>query len=225
MDHQEGAAVNGEKVNFNLGNLGMFPTILSKLIGRSILEYIVFVISLAGLGAILMLMTLFIGEPVGRVAKTVKKDIWRAAGYGLLVGVAFIPALVLLAISIIGIPVIPLAFLMLFAAVLMSLASFSLLLSERLFDALKRPMPSRPLCVGAGFVLLNVLFIAGKLLTLGDGGPLSVLGVIFILTNMMLISVGIMLGMGGVVLTRFGTQDQTPAAPAASLPAPEDPVL
>ncbi|MFH1724943.1 MAG: polymer-forming cytoskeletal protein [Elusimicrobiota bacterium] len=241
IERAEGATVKGDVTNLKLGLVGLIPTVAEKLktlertswsdddesddepirhhrrersaVGSAV-GFAFFLFALAGLGGILTLVTLLAGEPVERVAEAIKTDFWRSAGFGLLVAVGFVPALVFLAVSIIGIPVIPLAFLALFVAVLMSLAGFSRVLAQRLYAGLKRPMPSGPLSVAAGFALLNALFIVGRFLIV-PGGLFAMIGLVFILTNLMLISAGILLGLGATVTTRLGTVKCVPSAPAA----------
>ncbi len=168
-------------------------------------NYIFFLLALGGLAVIHMLAALLFEKPTRRVAAALAGDFWKAAGFGLLAAICFIPLLAFLGISIIGIPIIPLLFLLIFVSMIMGVSAVSLLLSERLYPALKKPQPGVAKSVGAGFAVLCVFFIVGKVLT-PLGGFFTLFGVILIMTNLMLLFAGILMGLGAVIMTRLGTR-------------------
>lgn len=246
----EGAVIQGDVAHLHPDLVSMVPGLISKFtkydydfdpdtlkeryvhkhrpktLGQKLGGYVLFVFVLFGLGAIVMLMTMLVTKPVENVAEAIKGDLWRSAGAGFLVAVAFVPLLLFLSISIIGIPIIPLLFLLLFVAGLMGISAFSLVLSGRVFDSLKRPAPASPVAAGVGFMVLNLLFIVGKLLTC-TGGLLSMLGMVFILTNLILLASGTLLGLGAVLMTRMGTEKHVPGrwmpAPKPEVPRTPEP--
>jgi hypothetical protein len=91
----------------------------------------------------------------------------------------------------------------------MSLAGFSMVLTERFCVSLNKAIPGTLPSVGIGYLLLSFLFILGKLLGL-TGSLGSVLGGIFILANLMVVSCAMVVGLGAVWTTRMGSRKDTP---------------
>lgn len=170
-----------------------------------LLGFAAFLSFLAGLGTVLVLLAAFLPGPVETVACAVKKDFWKSAGIGLLILMLAFPTLVLMMVSILGIPVIPVALLLFCASVLMALASFGRLLMERLCLSLQKPLPATWASVGLGYLLLMSLMIIGKLLNVA-GGAAALLGGVFVFANLMLLSFGLLVGLGAVWTTRLGSR-------------------
>jgi hypothetical protein len=92
----------------------------------------------------------------------------------------------------------------LFLAHLLAVAAFSLVLARRFARSTARPSPATLAGVALGFVLLVSPNLFGKLVTLlgvpgGFGGVL-------LLANLILLSFAVMVGMGAIWSTRFGTK-------------------
>lgn len=159
----------------------------------------------AGVGFMVLAMTVFLPKNVEAAAEAIKADFWRATGIGLLILTLLSPTLLLMIISILGIPLLPLMVLLYCAAALMGFAAFSRLLAERFYEAVNRPAPSLAVGVGVGYVLLTGLLLAGQLIRLA-GGVASVLGASFIFAGLMLISCGLLTGLGAMWITRMGSR-------------------
>lgn len=149
------------------------------------------------------LVAALLPDAVDSVAAAVRRDLWRAAGYGLLLCLAFVPALVLMAVSLVGIPLIPLALLAAVAAKLLAFSAYALLIADRVGASLKRPVVSTLTGVAGGYLVLISPLLVGKLLLLAGAGGL---GGVLVLLNLILLSFGAVAGLGGVFLTRFGTR-------------------
>lgn len=143
-------------------------------------------------------------KPVETVADAVEADLWRCAGIGLLVLIAVGPALLLLTVSIVGIPLIPVALIGLLIGKLLAVAAFSLVLARRFAASTGRPSPTTLTGVLTGFALLMSPNLLAKLIAL-IGLPGGVGGILF-LANLILLSFAVMVGAGAIWNTRFGTK-------------------
>lgn len=153
---------------------------------------------LVGLCLLPFLLALFFPAHVETVAAAASADFWRALGFGLAIEMAVVPATVALAVSIIGIPFIPVAYGALAAAFAMGLGAFFLLMARRVCLNLGKPVPPTIQAVGLAGAATAAISIAGGLLPLIGG----VLGLALFLT----LCCGMTLGLGAVWLTRFGTR-------------------
>ncbi len=183
------------------------------------------------LALIACLVLLLARGPVERVEQRVAADPWKAALAGLLAEILFFPLLILvivvLCISIVGIP-------------LLILVPFAILAFVGLFVLGYTAVAYRLGRWAAGrfgwnvagpFValLLGILFVqgwslVGKLLSLG-GGPVWLVGVLLGLFGFLLKYIVWTIGLGATVLTRFGTasgwsRGAPVAAAVAQPPAP-----
>lgn len=161
----------------------------------------------AGIGLMAVLMTALLPRQVESVAAAVRRDFWKSAAIGALILVLLVPGLLLMLISILGIPLVPMAILLACAAVLMSVAAFSLILTQRLCDARQRDNPGVLAGVGVGYLMLSGLMIVGKLMKVA-GGVGAALGGIFVLADVMLLSCAVVVGLGAVWTTRMGSRPE-----------------
>ncbi|MFA5138093.1 MAG: polymer-forming cytoskeletal protein [Elusimicrobiota bacterium] len=171
---------------------------------RKVLGFAAFLCFVAGVGMMVLLLSVLLPKQVEAVASAIRSDFWRCAGAGTLVLMLIIPGLILMAVSILGIPLIPLALLLVAVAKIMAMAAFSLVLSQRFFASMNKPLPATVLAVAAGYGLLTVLMAAGRLMGIA-GGLGSLLGGLFFLANLILLCCGIVVGLGAVWTTRMGT--------------------
>jgi cytoskeletal protein CcmA (bactofilin family) len=152
---------------------------------------------IVGLGLVLGLVGLFLPKEVEGAAAAIRQDFWRSAGVGTLMLVLFLPGLLVLTVSILGIPLIPLALLAWCAASLFGVAAFSRVIAERACESLGKPLPVAALAVVGGWILVEVLSFAGALIGGFIGGTLAFAG-------FLLLSCALVAGLGAVWNTRFG---------------------
>lgn len=144
------------------------------------------------------LATLFFPAQVETIAAAASADFWRALGVGLLIEMAVAPASVALAISVIGIPFIPVAFAGLTAAFVIGTAAFFLLMTRRACQNLDKPVPSTIKAVayaGAGTAAISIV-----------GGLIPFVGGMLGLALFLTLCCGMTLGLGASWLTRLGTR-------------------
>lgn len=157
---------------------------------------------LVGLCVLPALLVLFLPAQIEAVAAAAAAEFWRVAGHGLLIAMAILPTLVMMAVSVLGIPFIPVALAVLSAALITGLAAFFLLLSRRVCRNLGRPEPATIAAVAYGGAGLAVAAVVGGILP-GIGGLLR-------LALFLTMCGGATLGLGAVWLTRFGTRPAPP---------------
>ena len=221
LDQANGAIVNGESVS--LGLFSWHP-------GVPTMNVLLFtVLGMWALGFLLgwLLMMLF-PQRMQRVALTASH---RTAG-SFVLGVASAPlvviAAVLLMVTVVGIPfaiVLPLVYL--FAVWAGNLAT-SYVLGCRL---MRRPLagPMSGAALAAGTLLVTLFFVLGALLA-GPQGPLRSLALFFALLGVLLALGLSVVGIGAVLLSRFGSRprdfgtapsfEPVPGAMPAAAPAP-----
>jgi hypothetical protein len=154
------------------------------------------------LAALAMLVVLFMPNPTVRVANTIVAQPIISGGLGLLTTIIAPIMLVLLAITIILIPVSLVGILLLIAAGLFGWVALGLEVGKRIAALFKTEWP---LAVAAGigtFVMSLVVNGIGFIPCVGWLAPFAVS----------------ILGLGGVILTRFGLRNYPPYTPVSSTP-------
>jgi cytoskeletal protein CcmA (bactofilin family) len=206
LNQESGAKIRGEVHNFNSRYLGaMAPGIAMAAMQaerrsrhddgppKALISGF-----LAGLCLLPFLLALFFPANIETVAAGASADFWRALGIGLLMEMAIAPASLALAVSVIGIPFIPVALAALAASLVMGMGAFFLLMSRRVCLNLNKPVPSTIRAVGLAGAATAAISIVGGLLPVVGG----VLGLALFLT----LCCGMTLGLGAVWLTRLGTR-------------------
>jgi len=195
---------------------------LGGLIGLGLL----IVFSMLATGLVLVLLpVIFFPKNVENSRDAIKGDIWKACAIGAIALVGFFPGLLMMVVSILGIPLVPFALMLFAAAAVLGLSAFGVILQGRFFEGLKKTGPVGLIGqVAVGYALIAGLLFFGKLIPL-IGGLVSLIG-------MILLAFGIMTGLGAAWMTRMGTRPfvpapvpAVPAAPAAAPvpPAPQQP--
>jgi hypothetical protein len=179
------------------------------------------------LGALAALMYLLARRPVERMAYRISESPWKAALVGLVAQILFFPVLilsiVLLAISIIGIPLllaVPFALVALAIGMLIGFTAVARVLgsgAETRFGW-RHDNPFVAVLIGVGLIMLVSFFAS----VLGiPGGPLGVFAVILGILGFVLQYAAWTVGFGALLLTRFGTRygwGETPGPGAAAIP-------
>jgi hypothetical protein len=139
-----------------------------------------------GVLLITLIIVYFIPKPVSVIATAIRKVPLKATVWGIVGLILIVPLAVLLAVSVVGIVLIPLEMTIVLCAVILGFAAVSQLVGERLFIALKRHDRSIMRETVWGLIILWVI------------GWIPYVG-------WMLKVFAIVLGLGGVIVTRFGT--------------------
>lgn len=187
-----GGKISGDKVELNLAsglkNLFHFKY-LGPIIGGGVGSLFAFKL-LAGVSKFFVLLVLgllllaFLEKPTFVVKNALFKNPLACLGYGFLAMLAFVPIIILMAISILGIPLIPLFILIFVFAAFYGAIAFSLFVGEKISQ---KVMPIKSTALQ---------FVVGLLL-------LFILGLIPFISFIVCI-LATMLSLGAVVTTRFG---------------------
>lgn len=222
LQRAEGAKVGGEITNIAAGamknlqglNRNLKALDLPAKVERTaealapaarVAGFIGFLMFLAGIGALVVLLVAFLPKSVGRLTAAIKADFWSSCGVGLLVLMALFPCSLLLVISILGIPLLPLAAILIWAASMLGIAAFGALLTERLYESLQKPQPGPVASAAVGYGLLVALLVVGKMLNATEVLG-SAAGGTLMLAGLMLMSCALMAGLGAAWTTRLGTR-------------------
>ncbi len=156
------------------------------------------------MAALAVLLALFLARPTQRIGNAVIIQPILSGAIGLLTVVVAPALLLVLGITLILLPVSLLGFLVLLAALVYGWVGLGLELGHRMMVAMKADW-TPPVSAGVGTLVLT--FVAWLIWLIPCLGPITVI-------------LAASVGLGGVVLTRFGTRPYVPAAPASSaLPA------
>ncbi|CAN5883062.1 hypothetical protein BH20GEM1_BH20GEM1_13690 [soil metagenome] len=233
LDRASGARIEGSVEEVAWGGAGFrtyapdFEPPFLKGIGGLIMTVVWIVV----LGALASLVYLLARRPVERMSYRVARSPWKAALVGLVAQLLFLPVLVLtvilLAVSIIGIPlllVVPFALVALAIGVLVGFTAVARNVgsgAETRFGW-QHDNPYIAVAVGVGLIML-VSFFASALGV--AGGPLGVFAILLGILGFVIQYAAWTVGFGALLLTRFGTRygwgespDDGPGAPPAAPP-------
>jgi hypothetical protein len=203
MDRDEGATVAGNvsqglPFNIHIPGIPVFegPVVISR--GESFAwQAIGFITQTLGLSALAMLVILIAPKPVERASTAAFARPWEAGGLGLLVAILTPVLLIGFAITLIGIPISLILVLVAVIIVTYGWIALGLEVGKRLSVAFRQDWP---LIVDAGLGTFLLSIVAN-----GIGLTPCVGWIVPTLVGF--------LGMGGVLLSRFGTQTYPPTAP------------
>jgi hypothetical protein len=190
------------------------------------------------LGLLACLAWLLARGPVERIGHRIATEPWKSGLAGLVAQILFLPLLVLvvliLVVSIIGIPLlllVPFALVALCLIAFLGYVAVAHHIGRWLADRFGWSLSSPYVVVLAGLACLQALSFFGAALDLG-GGPIRLFAVMFLVFGFCVKYVAWTLGLGGAILTRFGTSatwerggsappPPAPAEPSTSPSAPE----
>jgi hypothetical protein len=183
-----GAAVHGNITEINADDISsaIANALSEEWEGWSWIFAIVSVAIFLGVLLLTVITVFLIPKPVRLIASAVKGKPFKSTAWGLAGLVLVVPLAVLLAISVVGIVLIPLEMAIVLCAVLIGFISVSQLVGQKLFTILKRQDQSLMRETVWGLI---VLWLIGWIPYVG----------------WMIKMCAIVLGLGGVLLTRFGT--------------------
>lgn len=180
------------------------------------------------LGLLTCLALLVARNPVERIARKVSDEPWKSGLVGLLTQILCVPVLVLvcvvLLVSIIGIPLLLLVPFAILGFILVAFLGFTAVAywlgnwTEGRFGW-NLGSPYLSLLLGVG--LIEILALIGEFLGIGPG-PIKFFAAMFVLFGCVVSYLAWTVGLGGAVLTRFGTWDGD-RGPGYSAPAPPPP--
>jgi MFS family permease len=186
----KGADVHGTLTEINSSNIS---AAISDLLsddweGWSWLFAIFSVVVFFAILILALLIVALIPKPIQVIAETIKKNTFKVSLSGLLGLLLIVPLAVLLTISVIGIVLIPLEMILVVSAALLGFIAVSQLIGRRVLMLIKRT---------GGGVIRQTFW---GLMTLWLIGWIPYVG-------WMIKVLAVVLGLGGVIMTRFGTKE------------------
>jgi hypothetical protein len=182
IEQAEGAAVHGDLVEVNIPGLASLVTSLSRN-GWQGLRWafgIISLIAFIGFLALAMMIVAILPKPVALVSTAVEAHLLKSALWGLLVVVLVVPSAVFLAISVVGIVLIPVEIVLVVCAILVGYVAVARLVGRKISIAFRKP--DQPM-IWETFWGLIILWVIGWVPILGWG----------------IKSVAALLGLGGVM--------------------------
>jgi hypothetical protein len=209
---KEGGVIRGETVSVGFGSGWcsgpgfMMSSFFSA--GRRFLLLIMWVIVVVVLGALLIAV---LRRPVDIVSDRVRKEAFFNGLIGLLVWALLIPVMVLLVVTIIGIPI---AILLPFVFAIMMLLGFIGVAAATGQKFVPGANGGAYKAMAVGVIILYGLVLLGALLRMGPG-PVHFAGSVIAFIGWAVLFVAVTVGLGAVITSRFGTREKTPKdAPA-----------
>lgn len=197
-------------------------------------SYTALIVSVIILAAVLifgMMATVIVPRPIERIQVCLQKSFIRSLFVGLFVWFAFAPALALLILTIIGIPIALIALpIALVLAILLGTISLGGLVGQKALGRIGRMGKSQSADIVLGILILDSLWIIMSIFMISSSPATDVFATLFLVLSIVVWSIGVTAGLGAVLLTRFGrrdckgaitikvTVDQTPTPPPPSPP-------
>ncbi|HVP58060.1 MAG TPA: hypothetical protein VMU02_08155, partial [bacterium] len=228
-----GAVIRGQMVSIGKGGKWMtnehvmgrfahpnrFPFGVFTRVGRLFLLIVwTLLIILLGLVAVAIAR-----RPVENVCARAKKEAFKMGLIGLLAEILIAPVIVLFCVTIIGIPIGVIAIpLVLALAMLLGYTGVGLAVGDRFANG-GGTGRSIYWSIAVGILILQALWIISALVRL-PGGILGAIGWVIAFIAWAVIYVAVTVGLGSVIMTRFGTRGPRAAAPAPAGFGPASPM-
>lgn len=143
-------------------------------------------IAVSSFFALFLLIAILFTNRVGNVSFYAQKHFWKSLLAGLISLLLVVPATLFLIVSIIGLPLVPLLFILISAATLFGFTAMSQLIGLKFFSAIKKPNKPMVVEVIAGFIIIGLIAFI----------PIIGWSIKFIIW---------LTGLGGAIATKFGT--------------------
>jgi hypothetical protein len=243
VERHEDAVIHGEIVEVPFGpnlSLDIWPGVGKLAHSGSIADFRISpfkrtmkimwqIFSVLLIGLLGCLVLLLAPRPLQRVERKVITEPWKSGLVGFLAQILFAPLLVLvivvLCLSIIGIPLlilIPFAILALLLLSFLGYAAVALRLGRWAEQRFGWNFGGSYVALLVGVILINGWSIAGEALSWG-WGPLKIFAFMFFAVSFVFCYVAWTLGFGATLLTRFGTAEGWSSSAAPVVPPPPVP--
>ena len=168
-----------------------------------------------------LLVTVVVRRPVENICMRARREAFKMGLIGLAAWLLLGPAMILFIVTIIGIPIGILVIPMVFAlALLIGYAAVGMAVGERFGGRNGR---SPYVSVAIGILLLQALNIIAGIIRL-PGSWLGAIGFMIALIGYAVIFVAATVGLGAVIMTRFGTAGPKASAPVVAAHVPPPPI-
>ncbi len=162
-------------------------------------------IKIVALIVFVLLIILFFKGGVEKVSDAIENHFWKSALAGFIGALIIVPLTVLLAVIIIGIPLIPILWIVIIAGVIFGYTGISYTIGS--IAARKKGWKDKSpyLLALIGLVVIEIIAFLGSLIAI-PGGPFAVIGGLIKVLGFVISYIAWMIGFGGVILTKFGAR-------------------
>lgn len=197
VDRDENAEVLGEitsveievlhEIMPRIGKALRFPKFLP---GRTAFPRVFFIGVLLVVYIINLLIILIFPGFTEKIAHRLNTGVWPSVGFGLGLQILYVPLIVLFAVSIIGIPLIPIFVLAVFLATFFGFSALSLIIGGKVADGFKWNITNKVGLFSLGWITLMIIPLIVNII----GPPIFLLGwvIIYVATT---------IGLGSVIFT------------------------
>jgi hypothetical protein len=185
-------------------------------------------------GLLAALFVLLAPAAVSRIERTIRFEPWKSLVAGLFAQLLFVPllviAIVVLLVSIVGIPLlalVPFAILALLVGLVLGFAGSAVAFSRALLDRSGKVARGPFVLLVIGLAAIWGITLAGRVLGL-PGGPMAWLAAMVLAVGFLVEYAAWTVGLGGALLTRFGSRGRgwsevaPPPVPPVPPPTPVD---
>ncbi len=174
-----------------IGRVFRFPRILP---GESILTGFFTIAALIVVFIINLLALLIFPKAIDRIVDMIQRNIWASVGLGVGIEILYVPIIVLLLVSIIGIPLVPVFMLVVFLAMLFGFSSLSLIAGTQIARGFGWKIENRVGLFSLGWAAFMIIpFISIFIADFEPVGPLVVM------LGLVILYVAHTIGLGGVL--------------------------
>jgi len=205
VDRDENAEVLGEitsveievlhKIMPRIGKAFRFPKFLP---GTHFFSRIFFIAAIIVMYLVNLLIFLIFPGTIEKIVEKLQLNVWASAGLGLGLEVLYVPLIALFAVSIIGIPLIPVFVLAVFLSALFGFSALSLIIGDKVTNGMKWNVTSKPGLFSIGWLSIMIIPIIVHLI----GPPIFLLG--WIITY-----VALTISIGAVIYTLIKKNGKT----------------
>ena len=157
IEKDEGAEVHGNLVEVNIPGISSLILPVFKCSNWQAPLWAFRIIRFIGFLALSLLIVAFIPKPVGIISAMVEKNVLKVSLWGLLGVALVVPLAILLAVSVVGIVLIPLEVILAICAFLLGYIAVAQLIGKKMTAALKRPDQSLLCNTLWGLIILWVI--------------------------------------------------------------------
>jgi cytoskeletal protein CcmA (bactofilin family) len=201
VDRDDNAIVEGDIESVELDALRQVLPRISKVFrfpgkfpGRRAFTGFFFISAIIVLYILNLLVLLIFPRAIDRIIEKIQLNVWATVGFGLGTEILYIPLIILFAVSVIGIPLIPIFILAVFLGILFGFSGLSVLVGERVANGFNWKISGRFGIFSIGWLALMILPIIGALIH-----GIGFAGSIILILGMVILYVSMTIGLGGVV--------------------------
>jgi len=221
VSREKGAEVKGEIVNISLPVISSILPFVFKYthpgrgdvvrkpfihpFGKRFFRLALFFVMVVALIVLILIIIILFRGGVEKVSDAVRSQFWKTVLAGFLGVLLIIPLTVLLAVLIIGIPLVPVLWIAFVAALIFGYVCIAYTIGKIIAE--KRDWKDRSPYILAllGLAIIEVIPFLGRLVAL-PGGLFNAAGGFLNFLGFIIVYIVFMVGLGGVILTRFGAR-------------------